>query len=149
MTSLDRIDPAALCPPVQGLYAHVVIAPAGRTAYLSGQIALDASGELVGPGDHAAQALQAFLNVKLALAGVGATPADLVRHNIYVVGHTPDLVPVIFGAAQRAYGDPWPRTSSTLLGVQALGLPGWLIEVEATALLPDDGPAPFPRKVTG
>ncbi|GAA2276837.1 hypothetical protein GCM10010149_20090 [Nonomuraea roseoviolacea subsp. roseoviolacea] len=68
MTSLlERVDPPALCPPVRGLYAHVVIAPAGRTAYIAGQVALDASGELVGPGDHAAQARQAFLNVKLAL----------------------------------------------------------------------------------
>jgi hypothetical protein len=33
-------------------------------------------------------------------------------------------------------GAPWPLAASTLLGVEALGLPGWLIEVEATALLP-------------
>ncbi|MEV4014120.1 RidA family protein [Nonomuraea angiospora] len=136
MTSLQRVDPPALCPPVQNLYSQVVIAPAGRTAYIAGQVALDASGELVGPGDHAAQARQAFHNVKLALEGVGATPSDLVRHNIYVVGHRPELVPVIFGAAREAYGDPWPLAASTLLGVEALGLPGWLIEVEATALLP-------------
>ncbi|MEV0381154.1 hypothetical protein [Nonomuraea sp. NPDC050643] len=45
-------------------------------------------------------------------------------------------MPAIFGAAREVYGDPWPLTSSTLLGVEALGLPGWLIEVEATALLP-------------
>ncbi|MFF5113147.1 RidA family protein [Streptosporangium sp. NPDC000509] len=135
MTSLERINPPTLCQPVQNLYSQVVIAPAGRTAYIAGQVALDVSGELVGPGDHAAQARQAFHNVKLALEGVGATPADLVRHNIYVVGHRPELVPVIFGAAQEVYGDPWPLTASTLLGVQVLGLPGWLIEVEATALL--------------
>ncbi|GAA5066832.1 enamine deaminase RidA (YjgF/YER057c/UK114 family) [Thermocatellispora tengchongensis] len=134
--ALARVNPPALCPPVQNLYSQVVIAPAGRTAYLAGQVALDASGELVGPGDYAAQARQAFLNVKLALEGVGATPADMVRHNIYVVDHRPELVPVIFGAAQEVYGEPWPLTASTLLGVQALGLPGWLIEVEATALLP-------------
>lgn len=131
-----RIDPPALCPPVQNLYAHVVIAPAARTAYLAGQVPLDASGELVGPGDHAAQARQAFRNVKLALEGVGAAPVDMVRHNIYVVDHRPELVPIIFGAAKEVYGDPWPLAASTLLGVQALGLPGWLIEVEATALLP-------------
>ncbi|MEU5990426.1 RidA family protein [Spirillospora sp. NPDC047418] len=134
--SLARIDPPALCPPVQNLYAHVVIAPAARTAYLAGQVPLDASGELVGPGDHAAQARQAFRNVKLALEGVGAAPVDMVRHNIYVVDHRPELVPIIFGAAKEVYGDPWPLAASTLLGVQALGLPGWLIEVEATALLP-------------
>lgn len=131
-----RIDPPALCPPVQNLYAHVVIAPAARTAYLAGQVPLDASGELVGPGDHAAQARQAFRNVKLALEGVGAAPVDMVRHNIYVVDHRPELVPIIFGAAKEVYGDPWPLAAGTLLGVQALGLPGWLIEVEATALLP-------------
>jgi enamine deaminase RidA (YjgF/YER057c/UK114 family) len=113
-----------------------VIAPAARTAYLAGQVPLDASGELVGPGDHAAQARQAFRNVKLALEGVGAAPVDMVRHNIYVVDHRPELVPIIFEAAKEVYGDPWPLAASTLLGVQALGLPGWLIEVEATALLP-------------
>ncbi|TMR21114.1 RidA family protein [Actinomadura geliboluensis] len=131
-----RIDPPALCPPVQNLYAHVVIAPAARTAYLSGQIALNASGELVGAGDHAAQARQAFRNVKLALEGIGAAPVDMIRHNIYVVDHRPELLPIIFGAAREVYGDPWPLAASTLLGVKALGLPDWLIEVEATAFLP-------------
>ncbi|XVQ07214.1 RidA family protein [Spirillospora sp. CA-255316] len=136
MNSLTRVNPPTLSPPAQDLYSHVVIAPAARTAYLAGQVALDASGELVGPGDHAAQARQAFRNVKLALEAIGATPMDMVRHNIYVVDHRPELVPIIFGAAQEIYGDPWPRTSSTFLGVQTLALPDWLIEIEATALLP-------------
>ncbi|TMR32175.1 RidA family protein, partial [Actinomadura geliboluensis] len=37
---------------------------------------------------------------------------------------------------REVYGDPWPLAASTLLGVKALGLPDWLIEVEATAFLP-------------
>src|SRR5262245_4704192 len=64
--SVQFVNPTTL-PPSPG-YTQVVIAPSGRTAHISGQVALDTSGAIVGPGDFRAQARQVFENLKAALA---------------------------------------------------------------------------------
>src|ERR1700730_12476451 len=66
-------------------YSHVVTVTGGQTIYLAGQIALDASGNLVGRGDFRAQAQQVFENIKTALAAVGADFSHVVKLNMYVV----------------------------------------------------------------
>lgn len=133
--SVTRINPPELLPPLMDVYAHAVVTEASRLAFIAGQVALNANGELVGEGDHAAQALQVFRNLQHALSGAGASPANVVRMSIYVVDHRPELVPAIFAAGRAVFGDQWPVTSSVLIGVQALGLPGWLVEVDAIAAL--------------
>ncbi|MEV4538991.1 RidA family protein [Asanoa sp. NPDC049518] len=116
-------------------YHHVTVVEAGRTAYLAGQCPLDAAGDLVGGGDVFTQVEQVVANTLAALAGVNATPADVVRTVIYV---TDD--------ADRSLGDVWRRlldsplspaftSASTLLGVSRLGFPGQLIELDVTAAL--------------
>ena len=50
--SVQRVNPDALAPPVQGLYSHAVTGTGTRFVAIAGQIALDAEGNLVGPGDH-------------------------------------------------------------------------------------------------
>src|SRR3989449_8826399 len=65
----------------------------GATLYVSGEVALDSTGQLVGPGDLRAQARQAFANLAFVLKIAGATPADVARLTIYVGNYTPrDLV---------------------------------------------------------
>lgn len=135
-TTLERLNPATLAPPVMDLYSQVVIAPAGRLAFISGQVALDADGALVGAGDHAAQARQCFLNLRLALAALGAGPDRVVKMTIHVVGHTPQRIDDVFLVAGCAvFGADWPLCASTYLGVAALGLPEWLVEIDAVAAL--------------
>ncbi|MFD7498184.1 RidA family protein [Streptomyces sp. NPDC059832] len=133
---IEHVDPPALAPPIGGLYHHLAIVRSGSVVAIAGQIALDAEGRLVGEGDHAAQAEQAFRNVAAALAAVGCGPRDLLKNTIHVVGHRPELVEPIFAAGQRAFGGHWPRTASTLIGVQVLGQPEWLIEVDGLAVVP-------------
>nr|WP_202488548.1 RidA family protein [Streptomyces sp. SID5473] len=125
-----------MAPPIGGLYHHLAIVRSGSVVAIAGQIALDSEGRLVGEGDHAAQAEQAFRNVAAALAAVGCGPRDLLQHTIHVVGHRPELVEPIFAAGRRAFGGHWPRTASTFIGVQALGHPAWLIEVDGLAVVP-------------
>jgi enamine deaminase RidA (YjgF/YER057c/UK114 family) len=87
---------------------------------------------LVGEGDLAAQCAQALANLAAVLAAAGATPADVLRLRTYVVGHSPDKLPVIGAALAAFYGDVLPAPN-TLIGVEALALPGFLVEIEATA----------------
>lgn len=95
------------------------------------------NGELVGKGDLAAQAEQAYLNVGAALRGVGATYQDIAKMTVYVVGWSPDkmeqLVTGAMRAAQRIGFDA--SRPMTLIGVAALHTPDYLIEVEAVAVV--------------
>ena len=115
-------------------YTHVVAASGGTTVYISGQVAVDASGATVGAGDLEAQTRQVMENLKVALAAAGATFDDVVKITTYVVGYDPSMRPVIAGV-RGAYlsGDNPP--ASTLVGVQALAAPEWLIEIEAVAVI--------------
>lgn len=115
-------------------YTHVVTSTGGTTVYISGQVAVDASGKVVGKGDLGVQTRQVMENLKLALAGAGATFDDVVKITTYVVGYTPEQRPVI-AEARGAYLSAEHPPASTLVGVQALAGPDWLIEIEAIAVL--------------
>ncbi len=126
------INPEALAAP-RG-YTHVVTAQGGKMVFVSGQVAFDVKGEIVGKGDLGAQAKQAYENLKAALAAAGATPADVVKMNTYIVNYKPENLPVIREARSQAFSQENPP-ASTLVGVQALALEGLLIEVEAIAMV--------------
>jgi enamine deaminase RidA (YjgF/YER057c/UK114 family) len=129
--ALQRIDPAGLAQPVG--YSQVVVASGSRIVFVAGQVAIDGQNNLVGAGDVVAQARQAFGNLKAALAGAGATPADVAKMTWFIVNYSADMLPALAGARREVLGDV--RPASTLLGVQALAAPGYLIEVEAIAVL--------------
>ena len=134
--TVERTDPPTLASPVHDVYSHVAVGRGSAIVGIAGQIALDADGNLVGAGDHGAQAEQAFRNFKLALAAAGCGSADLLKYTVHVVGNRLELVEPIFAAGRRVFGDDWPRTASTLLGVEALGNPDWLSEIDGLAIVP-------------
>lgn len=125
------LNPSDLAAPTG--YTHVVEVPAGgRTLYLSGQIALDAKGKLVGRGDFGAQARQVFANIDTALKAAGADFSDVVRLDFYVTDMTQ------LGALREArdrYIDTRHPPASTLVEVSRLSRDGLLLEVEATAVV--------------
>jgi enamine deaminase RidA (YjgF/YER057c/UK114 family) len=129
--ALELINPDGL--PVPESYTQVVAATGSRLVFVAGQVADDADGNLVGPGDLAAQARQAFANVGRALAAAGARPDQTARITIYVVGHRPEFLPDISTARVAVFGEHKP--ADTLLGVETLAEAGYLIEVEAIAVL--------------
>jgi len=88
---------------------------------------------MVGASDLAAQARRAFANVGRALAAAGAAPDQVTKITIYVVHHRPEDLPAISAARMAVFGDHKP--ADTLLGVQALAEPGYLIEVDAIAVV--------------
>ncbi|MGI9412087.1 MAG: RidA family protein [Hyphomicrobiales bacterium] len=130
----DVINPDDMYNSVEFGFSHAVAHRGGRTIECSGQVAWDDDRNLVGEGDLAAQAAQSFRNLKKVLAHAGATPGDVVRMRTYVVGHTPDKLAVIGPAIAEFFGDALPA-ANTLVGVEALALPEFLIEVEVTAVV--------------
>jgi len=87
---------------------------------------------LIGGDDIGAQAKQALDNLKIVLAESGASVADVVRIRTYVVNHKPEYLEPIGMALAEFYGETMPA-ANTLVGVQTLALPEFMIEVEATA----------------
>jgi enamine deaminase RidA (YjgF/YER057c/UK114 family) len=133
---VTKINPETMYNSVQFGFSHAALQEGGRTLHLAGQIASDKGGNLVGPGDLLEQTRQALRNLREVLASVGATPADIVRVRTYVVNHTPDKLGVVLPELGAFYGGVVPAPN-TWIGVAALALPEYLIEIEATAVLPD------------
>ena len=128
----EFLNPAGM--PVLPGFSQVVTSGPGKMVFISGQVAFDENNELVGRGDLRAQAVQTLENVKKALAAVGATFADVVKTNTYVVNYRTDMIGLIRDV--RAQYLPQEKApASTLVGVQALALDGLLIEIEAIAVL--------------
>jgi enamine deaminase RidA (YjgF/YER057c/UK114 family) len=115
-------------------YTHVVTARGGKHVFIAGQTAYNAKGELVGRDDLRAQTIQAFENLKTALAAAGATFNDVVKYTTFVVNYSPDVRPML-GEVRAMYLPKEHPPASTLLGVQSLARDGMLIEIEATAVI--------------
>lgn len=127
--TVRRINPPTLSAPTG--YTHVVEASGGRTLYISGQVALDSTGALVGAGDFRAQTTQAMENLRRALAAGGATFADVVKINWYVT----DAAQVgVVREVRARYISADRLPASTFVAVRALARPEWLIEIEAIAV---------------
>jgi enamine deaminase RidA (YjgF/YER057c/UK114 family) len=130
--SIEFLNPPNLCPTFG--WTHVVSSRGGKTIHISGQVGIDAAGRVVGRGDLKAQTEQAFKNIQIALAAVGANFADVVKTSLFVVGLKPEHVPIIREVRSRYVSKEHPP-ASTLVGVSALVGPDWLIEIEATAVV--------------
>lgn len=131
--SLERINPEGLATPET--YTHVIVATGSRLVFVAGQVAEDGEGNLVGPGDLAAQARQAFANVGRALAGAGARPDQVAKITIFVVEYRHEHLPAIEAGRVALFKEHKPVDA--LIGVKTLAHPGCLIEIEAIAVAGD------------
>ena len=124
------LDPESLSRPTA--YSHVAIVEAGRQVHVSGQVALDARGQLVGKDDFAAQARQVYANLGHALAAAGSSMTNVFKVVTYVVDPTPDKIAALRAIRATLHGSgPFP--ASTLVGVTALASPDWMLEIEVIA----------------
>ena len=125
------LNPPSL-PATRG-YSHIVIAPAGRRAVISGQVSVDSLGSVVGVGDFRAQCIQVFENLGRALRSVGAGFEDLVRTDMYVTDLSQlDALREVRARYLPAENPP----ASTLVRVVALYRPELMVEIAAEAVLP-------------
>jgi len=128
---LEFLSPATLATPPG--YSQIVKVTGGQTIYIAGQVALDASGNLVGPGDFQAQAQQVFLNIQTALAAVGADVSHVVKLNMYLLDRS--NLPIL-REIRDGYVNTAAPPASTLVEVRSLAQDAFLLEVEAIASLP-------------
>jgi enamine deaminase RidA (YjgF/YER057c/UK114 family) len=119
-----------------GVYApqahYSQVAKVGNTLYISGQLGLDESGELVGAGDAQEQARQARRNLVAILASYGATVRNLVKTNTYITHWA--YRPLVGAARDEFFSGP-PYPPSTLVVVQGLSEPRFFVEIEAVAIV--------------
>ena len=127
---VEFINPAELS---QGSYSHVAAVQGGtRTLYVSGQVAMDAGGKIVG-SSFAEQAEQVLHNLGLALAAGGAQFHNIVKMNAYVRDLTTDKVKTLRAIRQRHFGNHQP--ASTLVGTTALVHEDLMLEIECVAVI--------------
>lgn len=129
--SIQFINPPTLATPPG--YTHVVEVTHGRMVYISGQVALDQAGNIIGVGDFRAQAQQVFGNLKAALAAVGADFTHVVKLNIYLLDMANLLV---LREVRDQYVNTQQPPASTAVEVRRLAQDAFLLEVEAIASLP-------------
>ena len=115
-------------------YTQVVTAKPGTIVWVSGQVAQNAKGEVVGKGDLKAQLNQAWENIKLSLEGAGATFQDVVKITTYMVNYKPTMRDDVRAARLKFMGAGEPP-ASTLVGVQSLASDDFLVEIEVTAVI--------------
>ena len=125
---INFVNPPELSSPTG--YSHVAEVRGGRLVYISGQIALDAQGKLVGKGDLEAQADQVFRNLGAALASVGCTARNVVKITVFM-RDVKDLA--AYRRARDRFVGEGPRPASTLVEISKLVSEDFLIEIEAVA----------------
>jgi enamine deaminase RidA (YjgF/YER057c/UK114 family) len=119
-----------------GTYSHVAVAEAGRLAFIAGQVAVDADGQVVGAGDVAAQVPVVFDHVARLVAALGATPADICEFTTYLVGE--DAREPWFRARTPIYQRLFPDGAyppNTLLIITGLARPEFRVEISAVVRL--------------
>jgi reactive intermediate/imine deaminase len=123
------INPPGMAPPSGYSYA---VKKTGTPVFISGQVALDGAGKLVGEGDIAAQTEQVFRNLRSVVESAGGTMDDIVKINIYVTdaAHRPAVA-----AARQRHFREGHYPASTYVVVSALAVPQLLVEIEAIALI--------------
>jgi enamine deaminase RidA (YjgF/YER057c/UK114 family) len=126
-------NPNSLFPSLPHGFSQVVIASGLKMVFISGQTAWDARKNIVGGESVLEQARQAFRNLEKAIEAAGGTLKDIVALRIYVVDYQTESGTAV-GIALREFfsGNP---PASTWIGVAALAVPEFLIEIEATAVL--------------
>jgi 2-iminobutanoate/2-iminopropanoate deaminase len=127
----ERSNPRGAPPALRPYYANAVRVSAGDLLFISGQVAWDDAGQVVGRGDPVRQAEQVFANLTTILAAHGATIGDVVKVTVYVT----DLAwfDQLSAIRVRLFAELPP--ASTIVQVAALVDPDLLLEVEAVAAL--------------
>ena len=114
-----------------GAYSSGVEAPAGRTIYVSGQVSLDAEGNVVGEGDVKLQTETVLEHVKTVVAEAGGDMEDIVKVTVFITDM--GLYDEIHEVRRRYFEEPFP--ASSMVEVSALIDPRLLIEIEAVAVV--------------
>jgi enamine deaminase RidA (YjgF/YER057c/UK114 family) len=137
-----RINPATVWRDEAFPFNQAVVEPDGRRVHLTGQVAWDAAGRIITPGDPEGQAKAAIENISLILAELGGALSDIVAMTVYFRNDA-DL-PAIQRARRCAFEK---ATGPAVTAIKVVGFvdPDLLVEMTATAVIPHDRfQAPLP-----
>jgi enamine deaminase RidA (YjgF/YER057c/UK114 family) len=115
----------------KALYTPAMIVPAGKLAYISGQVAFDERGAVVGVGDIVTQAIRVFDNLGALLKASGSDFTRVIKTNYYITDVS--LFPKVAELRPRYFSMPYP--ASTMVEVKGLVHPDLMLEIEAVALV--------------
>jgi len=103
-----------------------------RLLHISGQVAQGLDGQTVGKGDIEKQTVQVLENLKALVEQAGGTLTDVARIVVYLLSR--DHLPAVMDVRRRYFREPYPATTAVV--VAGLANPEWMVEIEATAVLP-------------
>ena len=129
---LERINPNGMYKPNKNIYSQVVKSAGATTVHVAGTVPFDEDANVVGIDDMKVQVLKILDNIRISLEAAGATPADVVRINVYAL----DVDDYVSNGAPEVisfFGDNKP--ASTTVQVSRLVHPDWVVEIEATAVI--------------
>ena len=129
----EYINPDNLFPSLSYGFSQVVVASGRKTVFISGQTAWDERKNIVGGDSVLEQAKQALRNLAKAMEAAGGTLNDIAALRIYVVDYEAECGTAVGVALRESFSGSPP--ASTWIGVSALAVPEFLIEIEATAVL--------------
>lgn len=130
----ERFEPEGLNPSKQFGYNQAVRTTGGRHVFCAGQVAWDAEQNIIGAGDFRTQVAATLLNVEKALVAAGATRGDVTSLRIFIVDYDMEKLPVIGEELVKFFGED-NLPANTLLGISALALPDFMVEIEAFAVI--------------
>ena len=128
--ALERLNPEGMYKPNKNIYSQVVKSTGTMMVHVAGTVPFDEDANVVGIDDMKVQVLKILDNIRTSLHAAGATPADVVRINVYTldvddyVAHGAPEVIAFFGNN---------KPTSTTVQVPRLVHPEWIVEIEATA----------------
>ena len=125
-------NPAGVAKPIRGYYSNSVRVSAGPLLFISGQVALDPEGRVVGKGDVRAQTVQVLENIRTILR---ANSADM-QHVVSVTVYVTDMSFLDRIADIRMQYFPSNGPSSAIVEIARLAMPELLIEISAVAAVP-------------
>ena len=127
--NIERINPEGMTQPTA--YSHLV--KVDNLLFIAGQVAVDGDGNIVGEGDMAAQVRQVYKNLRSVLASAGADFSNVVKINIFTTDI--DSFRESIAVHLEHFGEHPP--TSTLVQIDRLARPIFLVEIEAIAIAPD------------
>jgi 2-iminobutanoate/2-iminopropanoate deaminase len=130
----EHVNPSTLFSSLPHGFSQIVVASGRKMAFISGQTAWDRRKNIVGRDSVLEQAKQALRNLKAAMEAAGGTLNDIIALRIYIVNYQAESGAAV-GTALREFFSSHTPPASTWIGVSALAVPEFLVEIEATAVL--------------
>ena len=119
--------------PLEQEYGYSQVVKVGDTIYLSGQVSHDEKGNLVGRADMEMQMRQCYSNIQRVLAHYGATMHNIVDEILFVTDMETALKAAV--KCRREIFAGTPVVASTIVQIQCLALPEYIIEIKCVAKL--------------